>query len=176
MSAHNQRGVTLPEFLISLTLISTLSVNAYSLFSHVLQENRMASEVNMFMTALHLSRSEAVKHGRRIVLCPKRDDATCGNGTDWVNGWIMFASDDRERDNGEQVLQSGNPLASGISLTGSNHRKRIVYQQDGSSGGSNASFTFCDTRQLAAPRVICLSNSGRPRLTLTRCNGKPIDC
>ncbi len=176
MTIHNQRGLTLPELLISLTLISTLSVNAYSQFSQVLQENRMASEVNLFMTALHLARGEAVKHGRRVVLCPSRDGAACGNSTDWINGWILFASDDRERDHDEQLLQSGNPLAYGISLTGSNHRKRITYQQDGSSGGSNASFTFCDTRRLAAPRVICLSNSGRPRLTLTRCNGKPIDC
>jgi type IV fimbrial biogenesis protein FimT len=57
-----------------------------------------------------------------------------------------------------------------------NHRKRIVYQQDGSSGGTNSSFTFCDRRKLARPRVICLSNIGRPRLSLTRCNGKPVDC
>lgn len=176
MRIDTQQGLTLPELLVSLTLISTLSVNAYSQFSHILQENRMASEVNLFMTALHLARSEAVKHGRRIVLCPSRDDAACGNATDWVSGWILFASDDREHDNSEQVLQRGNPLAVGISLLASNHRKRIVYQQDGSSGGSNASFTFCDTRRLATPRVICLSNSGRPRLTLTRCNGKPIDC
>jgi type IV fimbrial biogenesis protein FimT len=176
MTTYKQQGLTLPELLISLTLVTTLSVNAYSQFSHVLQENRMASEVNMFVTALHLARNEAVKHGRRIVLCPSRDGTACGNGTDWINGWILFASDNREYENNEQVLQRGNPLALGINLTGSNHRKRIVYQQDGSSGGSNASFTFCDTRELAAPRVICLSNSGRPRLTLTRCNGKPIDC
>jgi type IV fimbrial biogenesis protein FimT len=176
MSIHHQGGLTLPELLISLTVISTLSVNGVSLYKHTIQESRMTSEINLFVTALHLARNEAVKHGRRIVLCPSQDNSNCGSSPDWVKGWILFASEDREHDPEEPVLQSGNPLSSGISLLGSNHRKRIVYQPDGSSGGSNASFTFCDTRKLVKPRVICLSNTGRPRLTLTRCDGKPIIC
>ena len=171
-----QDGLTLPELLISLTVISTLSLSGISQFRHTLQESRMAAEINQFITALHLARSEAVKHGRRIVLCPRKQGPVCGSSPDWINGWMVFASDDREYDPDEKVLQAGNPLSAGISLRSSNHRKRIVYQQDGSSGGSNASFTFCDTRRLAKPRVICLSNTGRPRLSLTRCDGKTIDC
>jgi type IV fimbrial biogenesis protein FimT len=171
-----QDGLTLPELLISLAVISTLSVTGISQFKHALQENRMASEINQFITALHLARSEAVKHGRRIVLCPRKQGPRCGSSPDWVNGWILFASDDREFAPDETLLQAGNPLSAGISLRSSNHRKRIVYQPDGSSGGSNASFTFCDTRKLAKPRVICLSNTGRPRLSRTRCDGKTIDC
>ena len=84
--------------------------------------------------------------------------------------------DDRERDVGEPLLQTGSPMQSGIAMRSGNHRKRIVYRQDGSSGGTNSSFTFCDSRKLARPRVICLSNTGRPRLTKTRCDGKPVDC
>jgi type IV fimbrial biogenesis protein FimT len=171
-----QRGVTLSELLISLAVISILSVSGISQFAHSLQENRIASEINQFIAALHLARSEAVKHGRRIVLCPSKDGSGCGNSQDWIHGWILFASTDRERDAYETLLQTGNPLATGIRLQSSNHRKRIVYQQDGTSGGSNTSFTFCDTHKRAKPRVICLSNSGRPRLTTTRCDGKPIDC
>ena len=173
---RRQQGLTLPELLISLTVISTLSVSGISLFQHALQENRMAVDINQLTTALHLARSEAVKHGRRIVLCPRKQGNVCGSSPDWVNGWILFASDDRERDPDETILQVGNPLSARINLRSSNHRKRIVYQQDGSSGGSNASFTFCDTRKLTKPRVICLSNTGRPRLSLTRCDGKTIDC
>jgi len=176
MKIHHQVGLTLPELLISLTLISTLSVNGISQFRHTIQENRMTSEINQFVTALHLARNEAVKHGRRIVLCPSKDGSSCGRSPEWVKGWILFASENREHEPNERVLQAGNPLSAGISLHSSNHRKRIVYQPDGSSGGSNASFTFCDTRKLAKPRVICLSNSGRPRLTQTRCDGKPIKC
>jgi type IV fimbrial biogenesis protein FimT len=173
---HHEHGVTLPELLISLAVISTLTVGAGNMMARFFQENRMAAEVNNFVTILHLARSEAVKHGGRVVVCPSRDGNNCGNSTDWNTGWLLFRSDDRERDADEPLLQTGNPLQSGITMHSGNHRKRIVYQQDGSSGGTNSSFTFCDRRKLARPRVICLSNIGRPRLSLTRCNGKPVDC
>jgi len=171
-----QNGLTLPELLISLTVVSTLTVGAGNQLARVIQESRMVTEVNAFVTALHLARNEAVKHGVRVVLCPSRNRNHCGNSKDWKSGWILFQSDDRERDVGEPLLQTGNPMHAGIAMRSGNHRKRIVYRQDGSSGGSNSSFTFCDSRKLARPRVICLSNTGRPRLTKTRCDGKPVDC
>ena len=43
MKIHHQGGLTLPELLISLTLISTLSVNGISQFKHTIQENRMTT-------------------------------------------------------------------------------------------------------------------------------------
>ena len=173
---HHEHGTTLPELLISLAVVSTLTVGAGNMMARFIQENRMATEVNNFVSILHLARSEAVKHGGRVVVCPSPDGNNCGSSKDWNSGWLLFRSDDRERDTDEPLLQAGNPLQSGITMQSGNHRKRIVYQQDGSSGGSNSSFTFCDSRKLARPRVICLSNSGRPRLSLTRCNGKPVDC
>jgi type IV fimbrial biogenesis protein FimT len=171
-----QQGLTLPELLVSLAVVSTLTAGTISQFHKVIQENRMVAEVNLFVTALHLARSEAVKHGRRVLLCPSMDQLNCSNSSAWSHGWSLFASDNREREAGETLLQSGSPLGAGVILHASNYRKRIMFQPDGSSGGSNSSFTFCDARKAARPRVICLSNSGRPRLTLQRCDGNPIRC
>lgn len=176
-AAHSrQQGVTLPELLISLAVIAVLAAGSVSQFRTLTRENRMAVEVNLFVTALHLARSEAVKHGRRVVLCPSSDKQNCGNSSAWSYGWMLFASDNREREADEALLHAGNPLGAGILLHASNYRKRIMFQPDGSSGGSNSSFTFCDIRKAARPRVICLSNSGRPRLTHLRCDGNPIRC
>jgi len=171
-----QHGLTLPELLISLSIVSTLTVGAVTRVNALIQQNRMTTEVNQFVAALQLARSEAVKHGRRVVLCPSRDTNNCGTSTDWARGWILFASDDREHDPDEPLLRAGMPLAAGIDMHSGNRRKRIVYQPDGSSGGTNSSFTFCDNRHKARPRVICLSNTGRPRLAHTRCNRQPIRC
>ncbi len=175
-SPHKQMGLSLPELLITLAVVAGLSIAAADNLPRFIQTNRMATEVNWFMTALQLARSEAVKHGRRGVLCPSTDKEHCTDSMEWKHGWILFASDTRKREADEPVLQSGNPLATGIEMRSSRYRKRIVYQPDGSSGGSNSSFTFCDLRQHARPRVICLSNTGRPRLTQTRCDGRPIAC
>ena len=169
-------GFTLPELLVTLTVVSTLSIGATNSLTWLIQENRMVAEINRFVTVLHLARSESVKQASRVVLCPSADGENCGTSREWNSGWILFQSNDREHDPDELLIQHGSSLQTGIELHASNHRKRIVYQQDGSSGGSNSSFTFCDSRGKAKPRVICLSNTGRPRLSRTRCNGKPVDC
>jgi type IV fimbrial biogenesis protein FimT len=173
---HKQSGLTLPELLITLAVVSGLAIAAADSLPRLIQSNRMVTEVNWFVAALQLARSEAVKHGQRVVLCPSADGRECADSAQWKQGWILFASGNREREVDEALLQSGNPLAAGIAMRSGNYRKRIVYQPDGSSGGSNSSFTFCDQRQRAHPRVICLSNTGRPRLTRTRCDGRPIIC
>ena len=176
-SKHRQQyGYTLPELLVTMTVVTILTVGAASGFSWLLQENRMVADINRFVSVFHLARNESVKQARRIVLCPSADGEHCGNSSEWNSGWILFQSDDREHDADERLILSGASLQAGIRLNAGNHRKRIVYQQDGSSGGSNSSFTFCDSREKAKPRVICLSNTGRPRLSRTRCDGKPIDC
>jgi len=171
-----QAGLTLPELLVTLAVISTLAAAAHSGLSHFIQKNRMAGEINQFTGALQLARNEAVKYSRRVVLCPSTDGQECADSSEWESGWILFASDNREREAEETLLQAGMPIGSGIEMRSGNHRKRIVYQPDGSAGGTNSSFTFCDQRKLVKPRVICLSGTGRPRLTMTRCDGSPIDC
>ena len=91
-AAHRQqRGVTLPELLVSLSVIATLTTGGISQLRNLIQENRMVTEVNLFVTALQLARSEAVKHGRRVVLCPSLDKVNCGNSSAWTTsstkGW-----------------------------------------------------------------------------------------
>jgi type IV fimbrial biogenesis protein FimT len=170
------RGLTLSELLVSLSVTSIMTIAALNYLPLWLHSNRMTGEVNRFVVALQLARSEAVKQGRRLVLCPQTKQGVCGRAADWENGWLLFASDDRERDTDETPILAAPPMAEFIRMRSGNQRKRIVYQPDGSSGGTNSSFTFCDRRGLAKPRVICLSNSGRPRTAYTRCDGKPISC
>ena len=169
-------GFTLTELLVTMTITSILAASAIDGFGWLIQENRMVADINRFVRVLHLARNEAVKQAHSIVLCPSADGENWGNSSEWNNGWIVFQSNDRERDANERLILSGASLQTGIRMNAGNHRKRIVYQQDGSSGGSNSSFTFCDSRKKAKPRVICLSISGRPRLSQTLCNGRPIDC
>jgi len=169
-------GLTLTELLVSLSVTSIVTYAALNLLPQLIHANRMAGEVNRFVGTLQLARSEAVKQGRRLVLCPQTKELTCGRAADWENGWLLFASDDREREADEPLILAAAPLATFIRMRSGNQRKRVVYQPDGSSGGTNSSFTFCDRRGLAKPRVICLSNSGRPRTSSTRCDGKPISC
>jgi type IV fimbrial biogenesis protein FimT len=169
-------GLTLAELLITLSVTSIIAFAALNYLPLWVHSNRMTAEINRFVLALQLARSEAVKRGRKLVLCPRTKQRSCGRAADWKNGWLLFASDDRERDPQERPILDAPRLAEFIDMRSGNHRKRIVYQPDGSSGGTNSSFTFCDRQGYAAPRVICLSNTGRPRTTRSRCDGKPVSC
>ena len=180
MAIHSPRkhesGLTLPELLATLSVAMVMVVGTAEFLPPTVDNTRLVTAVNGFVGALHLARSEAIRRGRTVVLCPRRDDMSCGNSSDWRNGWMLFASDNREREAHEPVLRAGMPLVHGVAMHSGNRRKRIVYQPDGSSGGSNSSFTFCGRHPRTAPRVICLSNSGRARLSRTRCDGKPVVC
>ncbi|MGB5474672.1 MAG: GspH/FimT family pseudopilin [Gammaproteobacteria bacterium] len=173
---HSQTGMTLAELLITLAVAAILVVGSTTALPRFIQEGRMVTEVNHFTTALALARSTAIMQDHRVVLCPSRDRSSCGSSQDWTSGWLLFASDDRKRDPDEPVLQAGELMGTGITLHAGNQRRHIVYQPDGSSGGTNASFTFCDRRHHARPRVICLSNTGRSRLSRRTCGGQPVRC
>ena len=153
-----------------------VAIGTADFLPRVIQQSRMITAVNQFVSALHLARSEAIKHGRQVILCPSNDQANCGNSSHWPDGWLLFASDNRQRDPGEPLLQAGAAMGTGIRMKSGNSRKRIAYQSDGSSPGTNTSFTFCEQHNRTRPRVICLSNTGRPRLSSVRCDGSPIVC
>ena len=176
MARHRQHGLTLIELLVTLTSMTVLSVAATSLLPGFIQQNRIAAAFNDIVAAIHLARSEAIMRRRQVVLCPSTDGRTCGNSADWPQGWLLFASHDRERDPDEPLLRVGNPLGPGIHLRSGNYRKRIAWQANGSSPGANSSFTFCGSNRRVNPRVLCLSNSGRVRLSHTRCDGRPVNC
>ena len=173
-----QRGFTLAEALVTVALGALVLTLGVPSLQTLIQHNRLAATVNHFVGALQYARSAAVRRVQHVVLCPSRDHARCADIQDWSDGWIVYVdlNHDRDRDPHEPLLRTGAPLAGGITLHSSRGRRRIRYEALGYSRGTNASFTFCDTRHRAAPRVICLSNTGRPRLLKTACGGKPPDC
>lgn len=175
---NHQQGFSLPELIFAISIGIILSVWSITSFSHLLHDTRMLSSVNQFYTALQYTRSTAITLGRHIVLCPSQDKIACNNDFDWSQGWIIFQDQNynRKRELNEDILRIGDHLPKNISMLSSKGRKRIRFQPLGMSGGSNSTFTFCDQSQQSPPRVICLSNTGRARITNKRCNGRKIIC
>lgn len=84
------RGFTLIELMITLLLAAIILTLGVPNFRNIILNNRAATQSNELVTAMNLARSEAVKRGARVSLCPSTDQATCTGGTDWANGWIVF--------------------------------------------------------------------------------------
>lgn len=87
-----QSGMTLTELIIVMLIASVLMAIGIPSYRYVTYSNRVSSEVNALLGDLQYARSEAVKEGQMVTVCPANTGATaCANGTSWQNGWIVFS-------------------------------------------------------------------------------------
>ena len=134
---------------------------------------RLISAANELLTAINLTRSEAIKRGERVALCPGRDGSGCQPAnerhTPWQQGYLLYVdrNGNRERDADEPVLQVFQP-PSGLSIHSSRYREQLSYLPNGLASGSNLTFTLCPERGHGSGRSVIVSNTGRPRVTVFR--------
>jgi len=140
-------------------------------FVTLISRSRMTTAVNTLVTNLQLARSEAVKRGSRVTLCPAvrgSSPLACADSTSWQTGYIVFSNPNNADTpaSADQVIRHVQGGANApISITSPAGRERITYQSDGTSSGTNATFTFCDVNQRVPPRAVIVSNPGRPRIS-----------
>jgi type IV fimbrial biogenesis protein FimT len=88
-------GVTLVELsttLASAAIILTLGVPAF----RALQTDRQLSQVSSSLTgSFALARSEAVRRGAQVRVCPSTDGSSCNSPPhgDWSTGWIVTVAE-----------------------------------------------------------------------------------
>ncbi len=155
------RGFTLIELLVTLSIAAILLAVAVPNFITFVQNNRLVSQANDFVTMLNYARSEAVKRNQRITVCSRASDTSCAGTTTWDSGLLVFVdtNGDGVVDGGEDVLQVRQALESGNTLRGP--RTRVTYQSTGFSPGFNGTFRLCDSRGTANARRIIVSLQGR---------------
>jgi type IV fimbrial biogenesis protein FimT len=111
-------GFTLVELLITIVIATILVALTVPAFHTFVQNNRITAQVNELVTALTLTRSEAVKRKQTVSICSSSDVSTCtGN---WNQGWIIFTDDNSNGavDAGtDVVLRVWEGLAGGATLT-----------------------------------------------------------
>lgn len=161
-------GLTLVETMITLAVASILLTAAVPPMQDFITRNRMSTEVNAFMAALYLARSEAVKRVQNVKICPANADfSACTGSTDWEGGWMVFvdAADDGVVISGiDTVLEQNPALPARFQIIGGIGRAAAIFRPDGQAAGSNNTFTFCDTGNVANTRKVILSNEGRIRV------------
>ena len=172
-----QRGFTLLEMMIGLSISAILTTTAIPAFHKMVQRNRLTTEINTFVGHLHYTRSEAIKRGVRAVMCRSSDGESCERTAGWEQGWIIFAdyNANRELDGRDDLLFVEKGEENSINIT-SGRRRRIVYQNTGQSPGSNGTYVFCDPDYPEYAKAVIISNTGRPRISTVRPDGSDLGC
>jgi type IV fimbrial biogenesis protein FimT len=174
---ERHRGHTLLEMLVAVALVATTLGYGVPAFRTLSLDTARTREVNAFVHALYLARSEAIKRNGVVSLCPSRDGDLCASaGTPWHSGWILFVNRDRDqpavRDPGEDVLQVYSGWAGGSVFA---NRTTLSFRPFGQSG-TTATFTFCDRRGDRFARAVIISQTGRARVSGAGASETPLRC
>lgn len=159
-------GLTLIELIITLTVIAIISAIAAPSFAEIMADNRQTSQYNQLLTAIALTRSEAIKRGERVSLCQSSTGNSCTKDSLlWHKGWIVYTDHDQDNnvDIDEEVLLVQQTFGKANSISFGS-RTRVAYYPDGLAvGGSNGTFLFCDSRGNDYKKGLVIHTSGRPR-------------
>jgi type IV fimbrial biogenesis protein FimT len=171
------RGVTLLELLCVLAIAGAIATWGVPGFRDVLLNARRTSNINGFVAAVQLSRSEAAKRGMPIVLCKTLDRRACaGSEHHFDSGWMVFVNTDEvrppDRAPDEELLYFHAPSTE-ESIT--SNRRLFEFRAFGWRS-TNGTVTFCDARGDADARAVIVSYTGRPRVAAEGPGGRTLLC
>ena len=167
------QGISLIELIMVLAISSFLLLVAAPTLWKVIQVNQLRTQTNRLLTAINLTRSEAVLRNMPVSMCPSSTlaagEPTCSDS--YADGWFIFTNRDRDRvvDAGlDEVLGIYDPLPGGYTLTnraGTRAANEIItYFPDGSSP-RNRTLLLCPPGVgQRMSRSIVMNIIGRPRV------------
>jgi len=155
------RGFTVIELLVTLSVASILLAVAAPNFQSFVQDSQLIAQSNNFFSAMMLAKSEAIKRNSPVTICPSVDGTTCAGVTAWTSGWLVFAdaNGDGTVDVGEAIIRVGTALP-GQSTLISGNRTRVTFAASGFTLGFNDTFSLCDSRGPLLSRSLVLTPRG----------------
>jgi len=164
-------GFTVIELLVVVTMLGLLLSLALPSFGRLVASIRIRTEAQKLFSAVHLTRSEAIKRNLPVSLCPRSVGVSPNDCShDYSQGWMMFVNPDRDRrrDLDEVGVAEGAGLVAGFTVTNRKGNRRadelITYFGDGSSR-RNLTLLVCSASYPDADSwSVVLNRIGRPRM------------
>lgn len=165
--SRNPAGFTLLELLATIAVAAVLLGVGAPALSALADHTRTTGTMHLLTGSLSTARLEAVRRNRPIAVCPSRDGLTCTGGTNWDQGWIVFADPARlgTPSGPDAVLQVFDAPGGRVSLRATAGRRLVRFAPSGWSAGSNVSLRLCAGDGPSARLVakVVVNNGGRVR-------------
>lgn len=162
------KGFTLIELAVTMVVAGILAAVAIPYMSNFISQTRLSGNVNEFIAATMLARSEAIQRNGAVTICRSSGAETgsnaCDTGTnDWSSGWLVYVgtSSDTPSAAGPKnlILARQGAFASGTSIAPAPAATSITYAANGVPWPvPPASFGFTFNTN---SRIVCFSPSGR---------------
>lgn len=186
--ARRTRGFTILELMITVAVLAVIVGIGVPSYQDMMRRNRLAAQTNTFVGTLAIARSEAVKRGVLVTVCPANDplkQESCGPGDDWAtNGLIVFTdgfgsigvvdADDDDDQEDDAIIQRIAPGAPGINVSNEVDLNLVSYRPDGGLDlppGAETRFVIApkDCKEELGARLVQVIAAGRA-------STRKIDC
>ncbi len=167
----NQAGFTLVELMITVAIVMIVMSIAVPSFTTTIQNNRITTQTNKLISALHLARMEAIHRGTSVSICASSNQSSCSGSNDWSVGWIVYEDSltSGTTTTVNDVIRVWGSLDGNPSVTASNNAKFIRYQANGTLGaGRTITHEISDCAD-TQKRIISISAAGRASSSPASC-------
>lgn len=183
-----QGGLSLVEVLITLALAGLLLTFAVPSFQSLQARRARDAALAALTNDFALARSEAVKRGHSVTVCPSGDGTQClaatsTNGWEWKQGWIVHLSPSGGSSTGSSSGSTGGGATSPAPAANSpglvvlhvqgqvpgiqsilSSKSALQFGPTGISSGATANFAVIPSADASRKRLLCISIAGRARL------------
>lgn len=161
---HRHCGLGLVELVVAMAVVALLAGLGLPAFRQLVQQQQLTTALHTIGVHLATARIAAVTQRTPVTVCPIGIDGRCRDDSDWSEGLLLYRDPQRRNQPAQpdHVLRRAEAIArGGLHIHSSECRRRVRFQPDGRSGGSNLRLRFCRDGRLLGEVVV--NNSGRIR-------------
>lgn len=164
------RGFTLIELIITLTIIGIMVALAAPGMQSFSSSNRLTTQVNDLLADISLARSEAIKRNVASGVCVTAANGTsCVAAGNWANGWLAYYCSSASTPcpaASKVTIKLREPLAGNNTLT--TPGDEIAFNKSGLLSSVAGQLTLTDPKT-GGKRIVCIGTTGRPSLSQVDC-------
>lgn len=155
-------GFGLIEQIVSMVVLAVLTIIAIPSFRHLIDQQTLRQAQMDYIAALQHAHDLAVNEQVRVVFCPSSNALTCNNAA-WNNGWLIGHDPENKGRPVGAPLYVGGKYSSRLNIIGSDSKKSVRFQPDGTVGASNQTLFICLRGDDSHALKVVVARRGRIR-------------